>query len=77
MIDQKNIPFKVAKNNDKLNLDLSLATTVLHSNEYAANANDASVVTRIVYGSFSFLFTGDAENTLEADLVARYGNSLR
>ena len=77
LIDAKNIPFTVAQNNDKLNLDTAISATILHSNEQTTSANDASVVTRIVYGSVSFLLTGDAEKAVETDLVARYGNLLR
>jgi len=32
--------------------------------------NDQSIVLRIVYGSTSFMFTGDAEKTAEADILA-------
>lgn len=77
LIDSKNIPYKTANNNGKINLDALLAATILHSNENATSANDASVVTRIVYGNISFLFTGDAEKAVEADLVKRYGAGLK
>jgi len=77
LIDDKDIPFKVATSNETLNFDTLLNTRILHANATATSANDASVVTRIVYGSVSFLLTGDGEKAVEADLVARYGNSLK
>ncbi len=41
------------------------------------NLNNSSVVVRLMYGSVSFLFTGDAEREVERALVARYGDFLR
>lgn len=74
LIDAKNIPFKVVKSGENLSFDSSLITAVLHANENATSANDASVVTRIAYDSVSFLFMGDAEKAVEADLLSRYSN---
>jgi competence protein ComEC len=42
----------------------------------AGDANEASVVIRLVYGATSFLFTGDAEANAEAHMVARYDTLL-
>lgn len=77
LIDDKNIPFKVAKTGDKINLDSLISATVLHADENAKSSNDASIVTRIVYGSVSFLLTGDAETAAESKMVSQYGNSLK
>ena len=41
------------------------------------DANDASVVLLVEYGTTRWLLTGDAESQAEADLVARYGALLR
>lgn len=40
-------------------------------------ANDNSLVVRVTYGERAVLLTGDAEVLEEADLVARYGKTLR
>jgi competence protein ComEC len=40
-------------------------------------ANDNSLVLRVTYGERTVLLTGDAEALEEADLVARYGGTLR
>ena len=76
LIDEKNIPFKVAKTGDKINLDALLTANVVYADDQAANINDSSVVTRVSYGSVSFLMTGDAEKDAEAAMVARYGTKL-
>ncbi|MBQ8967562.1 ComEC/Rec2 family competence protein [Ruminococcus sp.] len=39
--------------------------------ESSENLNDYSVIVKLVHGSNSFLFTGDCENTEEADLLSR------
>ena len=41
------------------------------------NANNASLVLRFVYGSTSFLFSGDAEKEAENKVLAKYPFSLR
>jgi len=74
LIDDKNIPFKVAKTGDKIALDSLITTTVLHADENASSTNGASIATRILYGSVSFLLTGDAEATAENKMLSKYGN---
>lgn len=74
LIDDKNIPFKVAKTGDAIDLDALLKTTVLHADEIASSTNDASIVTRLEYGSVSFLLTGDAEKSVESKILSQYGN---
>lgn len=41
------------------------------------NLNDNSVVGRLVYGSFSMLFTGDCEAEYEKEILRRHGGELR
>ncbi len=41
------------------------------------NLNNTSVVFKLCYGGISFLFTGDAEEEAEAELVHVYGDFLR
>ncbi len=61
-----------------LGTDFSLGSascTVLAVNS-AADTNNTSIVLRIVYGSTSFLFTGDAEQEVEQAMLSR-GVTLR
>ena len=71
LIDEKNIPFKVAKTGDLINLDSLIKTTVIHADENASDSNDASIVTRVVYGSVSFLLTGDADTAIEEKIMSQ------
>lgn len=41
------------------------------------DANNASIVLRLVYGSTSFLFSGDAEEKAEEEVLGLYANNLR
>jgi competence protein ComEC len=41
------------------------------------DANDNSVVFRLVFGSFTALFLGDAPSSVEEELVARHGTRMR
>jgi competence protein ComEC len=49
------------------------------TNSYFANqvSNNMSGMLKIVYGSTSFLFTGDAEIKVEKDYISKYGNFLK
>ncbi|MFS0689415.1 S-layer homology domain-containing protein [Sporosarcina sp. 179-K 8C2 HS] len=71
LIDKENIPFKVAKTGDVINLDSHIKTTVLYADENASDSNDASIVTRVAYGSVSFLLTGDAEAAIEQKMMSQ------
>ena len=41
------------------------------------DVNNESVVGRLTFGNFAMLFTGDAEGTVEKDMVASYGKKLK
>ena len=47
-----------------------LTITVIYTGAGASNANDASLVVMLEYGSFKFLFTGDISSTIESKLVS-------
>ncbi|MFS0575777.1 S-layer homology domain-containing protein [Sporosarcina sp. 179-K 3D1 HS] len=72
LIEAKNIPFTVATTGASVDFDPNLTTTILHADEQAADSNDASIVTRVVYDSVSFLFMGDAGASLEKDIISNY-----
>ena len=46
-----------------------LTLTVLYNGAGASNSNDSSLVVKLEYGDFSFLFTGDISNKIETKLV--------
>ena len=46
-------------------------------NIYPNDLNNCSAVLKTVFGETSFLFTGDAESKEEADILVRYGDSLK
>ena len=72
LIDKKNIPFKVAQTGDVITLDSNIKMNVLHTDDQAADHNAASIVTRLAYQNVSFLFTGDAGDTVEKDMISQY-----
>ena len=76
-IEKKNIP--VTKAEDKLVLfegEGYKAECLSPSGEYD-NLNDYSIVLKLTYKNKSFLFMGDAEKTVEKELVENYGYALR
>lgn len=40
--------------------------------KYAENVNNTSIVVKLTYGDATYLFTGDAEHEVEADLVQQF-----
>lgn len=79
LLDSLQIPTQIAAAGDTLAWDPAVRTYVLGpatASEHA-DANDASVVLRMVYGQTAFLFTGDAEAEAEHALVERYGAFLQ
>lgn len=50
--------------------------TILGPDGEYEDTNDSSVCFRLDYGDTSFLFTGDASEKAEEDMVARWGNNL-
>jgi competence protein ComEC len=80
LIDSTGVPHRTAQRGDTLHLDPSVRLQVLAPDpemRVSDNANDASIVLRVVYGRTTLLFTGDAERDAEAALVRRYGSLLR
>ena len=79
LVDSVGVPVQVLSAGDTLALDPAVHVFVagptpgLRAN---GNVNEASVVLRIQYGDTRFLFTGDAEDEAERDLVTRYPGLL-
>ena len=68
MLDQKNIPVDEAKPGTIYTLG-DAEVQILAPFTETDDANDMSVVTRVVFGQNSFLFTGDAGKTVENQLM--------
>lgn len=70
LIDSKNIAFTEAKPGLTRDLGGTAQLQVIHpSNPSSSNLNDASVVSRLTFGSTSFLFAGDAESASESQML--------
>lgn len=72
IIDQKNIPYKVAERGQTVNLDTKLKIDVLNppSVLFEDNLNENSIVLKITYGRVSFLLMGDAGKETEKSLLS-------
>lgn len=71
LIDKKNIPFSVAQTGDVIALDPAIKLNVLHTDDRAIDHNAASIVTRLAYDNVSFLFTGDADERVEKEMIGQ------
>lgn len=74
LIDQKDINFTEGRAGQKYDLGGGSELRILHPTSPSANnLNNASVVTRLTFGSTSFLFAGDAESASETEILSRGG----
>jgi competence protein ComEC len=75
---QLQVPVIDVKAGDLIHVDPAISIMVLHPGiaDYGGNANDWSVVLKLVFGEVSFLFTGDAEDEIEYHLVDEFGGLL-
>jgi DNA internalization-related competence protein ComEC/Rec2 len=75
LIDQKEIPFAETRAGMSVDLGGGAKMAVLHpQNPSSSRLNDASIVTRLVFGKVSFLFTGDAAIPAEQEIIAFTSN---
>ncbi|MGF2617721.1 MBL fold metallo-hydrolase [Rossellomorea vietnamensis] len=72
LIDQKDIPFQVAKAGEMIDLDPSIDIKVLNSGEGYTDNNDASVVLKVSQDDFDYLLTGDAGIEAERNMVEKF-----
>ena len=75
LIKEKNIPVIYASAGEKIKIGDSFLLLTLFpvqniSGKSFENTNSTSIVSRLIYGKISFLFTGDAEAATESYLVA-------
>lgn len=74
-INAKGLKIHSALPDETYDLDGATLKILAPINDYD-ELNDYSVVCKLTYGERSFLFTGDAQNTAEADIIAKYSGSL-
>lgn len=79
-IDTLSVPRRMLRRGDVLILDpvhgvqaVVLAPDTTWNTE---DANDSSIVLKLIYGTTCFLFMGDASVAVEQELVGRYGSAL-
>lgn len=78
-VQKKNIPFAVLNAGSELDLGGGVILKIFAPEKpFITNseANNASIVGRLIYGNFSMLLAGDAENESESRMVQRYGTEL-
>ena len=76
LLDSLGVPHRAVQTADTLALDPAIRIQILAPDGDAADANEASVVLRLLFGETTLLFTGDAEHEAERRLVARYDTLL-
>lgn len=74
LIKQKNISVKIAQAGQLVKIADGLRLDILYplanlENKTISNTNRASIVSRLLYGQISFLFTGDADQAVEQQLL--------
>lgn len=76
LVDKEEAEIIIAKSGQKIIGDFGFEMEVLHPFESfkeknVKNTNNTSVITRLVFGEKSFLFTGDAYKVVEKELIAQ------
>lgn len=72
LIDEKEIPFEVAKEGSFVEFDNQVQVQVLNGLNEGNDNNESSVVLKVTQGTIDFLLTGDASVANEADMVRKY-----
>ena len=72
-IDKKDIPIHVAKVGDIIKLD-NANMKILGPVNKTDDLNNMSIVLRLDYGKTSFMFTGDAEEPSEKDMLNKFSS---
>lgn len=71
-IRKQEIPFQIAKENKKINIDPNLDILVLNAHEKSKNNNESSIVLKITYQEIDFLLMGDVEREQEREFLEKY-----
>lgn len=80
ILEKRKVPVVVARAGQKIKAGDLVLDILMPLKEYAGlsprNVHEAMIVSRAIYGKDSFLFTGDAEKSLEFLLLSTYGDKL-
>ncbi len=76
-IINKGLKITPAKSGDKYYLGESEVLILAPNKVEYENLNNYSVVTKLMYGNTSFIFTGDAENISEMEMIEVYEDKLK
>lgn len=77
IIAAKNIPYKVTRAGDAIDLGSGVTAEVLHPSEpliEESALNNNSIVLHLMYGDFAMLLMGDAESEGEAAILEKFGD---
>lgn len=78
LIDQQDIRFTEGRAGMVREIGEGKDISILHPEDpHHMHLNDASIVARVSYGEVSFLFTGDAEEAAEREILDRSKQALR
>ncbi len=74
--DQQGLEVTIPNPGDTITFGDNVQLTVLGPVKSYPDANNTSIVVRVVYGDTSFLFTGDMEKEAEADMLDYWGDRV-
>ncbi len=67
--EKKGIEIVYVKKGDKIIIDKNVFIDILHIGKDNQNLNNNSIIAKLVYNSFSMLFTGDCEKNQESEII--------
>lgn len=80
ILEEKKMKVNIVEANQRINIEKNLYVDVLwpdSNNVITENIlNNNSLVCKLVYKSFSIMFTGDIEETAEKEIIKEYQNNL-
>ena len=74
---RKSTKYSQPRAGQTLNWGEEIKVRVLNPPHLRWNSNDCSIVIKLTYGKVSFLFTGDAAEEAEKEMVSRYSTRLK
>lgn len=70
---KEEIPVKIAKENQRIQLDDKVGLHILHAiRDHAENANQSAIVLKLTYDTVDFLFMSDVEAAQEKEIAKKY-----
>lgn len=81
LVQKKNIPFAVLAAGNQIDIGGGVVLKILNPDKPfiagKSDLNNNSVVAKLIYGNFSMLLTGDAEQEAEAHMLEKFAGELR